>query len=215
MTIRRWLGVWLVTLIGGTALELNRVTRNLRLDDSVGQPDGDAVWSELAGTLPLIYGGVSLFFGAFLLLGVPGKLGQRMVRRAAHAEHDVVVRGFWNFAASQQWKAPLSQVSGLSAATTVMRATREGIQLSAGFFAQTLRFRFDWDQVVDMTVVHVDKAKGVVPGPGISIRLKDFEKPLVFSVITDKFPWFAIGSLRFTEATVAELWRLLDTARPN
>lgn len=212
MTLRRWLGIWVMLLVGGTAIALTSFNRQVRLAESVGDSDVQRMWAELPASLGLIYLGVTALSLGFLVLGVPGKLNQRRLHRTAPAD-GAVIRGFWNFAASEEWRGPLFGFPRLSAISTVLVATPDGIQLVAGFFPPTLRIRFDWESVEDITVVHFDMHKRVVPGPGIAIRLSNFEKPLVFSVIAESFPWFAVGSAQFTQETASALRVLLHAAR--
>lgn len=213
MTLLRWLGVWLLMMVGGTVLELTRISREIRLGESLGALDAQPAWTELPATLALVYAGVSSFSLMLLLLGVPGKINQARVRHGVSDDQDAVVRGFWNFALSREWRAPLCGVSSLNVATTVLLATHEGIRLFSGLLTRALVAEFDWDQIDEIRVGHLDAGKHVVAGPAIFIRVSGFERPLIFSVISDRFPWFAVGSARFAEETAQSLCALRDAIR--
>ncbi len=213
MTLSRWVGVWLLLLAGGTAIEVTSVSRAVRLAESLGDGNAGALWADLPATLTTIYIGLTIASVPFLLLGVPGKLNQRRTHRTSIADHDGFVRGVWNLAASEGRSGPLFGVPRLSAISAVLVATHEGIELASGVFTFTAKARFSWDSVDNVSVVHLTKRPRVVAGPGIAIHLREFDEPLIFSVVVESFPWFAIGSLQFTEETASSLRDLRDAAR--
>ncbi len=213
MTLSRWVGVWLMLLVGGTAIEVTSVSRAARLAESLGDANAGHLWADLPATLTTIYIGLTVAYLPFLLLGVPGRLNQSRARRTATTDHDGIVRGVWNLTASDDRGGPLFDVPRFSAISTVLVATSEGIQLASGVFTLIAKAQFSWNSVDDITVVHLAKRPRVLAGPGIAIRLREFDEPLVFSVVVGSFPWFAIGSLQFTEETASSLRALSDAAR--
>lgn len=212
--VRRVILLWTVVLILGTGLVIQNILRTNRLADPAGGSTSYNAWDDFPVLFLIVVAICAVLCVASLFQLAFTKVNSRRISRELRGGEAIFVRGVRNFQTSSTHSGPLEGVAGMSAFSTVLVASAQGLALASGFRSCKVRVRFDWGVVEDISAVDLNEAVHKVRGNGISIQLQGFEMPLTFALVSETLPWIEMAPRSYVEDTVEQL-RKLREANPG
>lgn len=196
-TRRRILVFWAVAIVVTSASSVEYLSRSARLAAAGGTDDPGVIWAELPIRIGLSVLVFTLLAGVLLLQFAPAHwLAMRLAREKLTGAM-VPIRNFhWSITKG----ALAEQSKGLRANATVLRASAERLELWSGFFGQSITKRIPWASVASIDDVELSFETHGVDAQGICVSFLDSSTPLIFTLVTHRFPWIDAG----TDDEVAE-----------
>ncbi len=197
--LRRVVLYWLITLVLATGLLLENVNRRVRVAEQLNPTMSGTAWDDFPGRLLLSFVIITLAFLPIVFAGSFLRINQARVVQMFPTEETLIVAGIRNFQPSIRRGMPLERAVGLNGLATVLAASDDGFMLASGILKFGVRVRFSWEDVEDITVVGLDRKIYKIAATGISIRLREFDHPLMFAVASNAPPWIEVAPSSIVE----------------
>lgn len=212
--VRRLCLIWIGLIAAWAVLVFGYSRRTFRLDSVLDSSQGESGWSFpwdlfLWGAI-----GLSLVSVVPLMLATTWIANQRRARRLFTDDDSAVILGVRNYHRSLASGGPLAKARRLGHISNVIVASSRGIELMGGVLELKSRWELSWGDVEEIDQFTLTVKTHHVAGVGVSMRVKGFNIPLEFALVSARFPWADIAGHSEVKAAVDQLRALrLMTAR--